>query len=922
MEVSSNARDDYEGLEDFKKRLVANGVDVGKFGCRCTAYGSTKTLEDLHTEVFALQESKVSTRGGKTTLHLEIVKVYLIAQVAGNSCCLIEHDQFDLHNGRQRSVMRALEKKMRPGESWRSAMHSSLESQVGLDRQSQDMYLCVDEDSYRCHEERSCSIEYPGLATDSKIHEIHVHCSPEGAAIPENQTGESSEGDDLLAALDKIGLPGGRDFVTRETVEGSFERLHVWCWKSREYERNSRLLEFSSFLQGYGVDVSKFGLGSSKTLFQFYVEVKEDKDCSLREAPGSPGRLQRVVDLLKIKVIAEVLKRKRVLSASEQVLDDGRTRKVNQLLVHKLRGDEEWHQAIIDIISFRLGLDPEVQEKCFKMDVDKEEYHEETAESKGYAGLESHYKIRTVTLNVIDPQHPALERIGLPRGNDFVTKEGEMGEKKGGKVNVWTWAPLSAEEKEQKAVMGTALEELNRALHDAEDMIMQTCSHPQAAELGIDRALTTALQKIRFCAERSANIDATLAEVDIQAMMSNNSEAGKKDDKEANEGIADFIAANFTRTRTIPDSSDVRDTVSRRQSMKTLSPAVGISVVDTPAMTYLREKEDDFDLDVFEVSNMANSKVIQIYGEVALVPVFKLCLSTSGDSARKFLEKVGSLYYRNSYHNAEHAVQVCHSAQWLLKSLGVHEQQTDIEQAAFLISCLCHDVKHFGRNNAFLVNSEHPLALVYNNAKVLENMHAATTFELLLGKDDGLNALAGVSREDRSDLRSQIIEYILATDMSEHFEVISKFRVKLESPDFSVETDADRRFAARMIIKSGDIGHSSLPWKLHVRWSGMVMQEFFEQGDQERELGLPISALCDRNAMADIGKSQKGFLEFVCMPLFEALTVFHETCIEKEEEEQEESRMKSIWTASLKQNVISWLEDKDTVEALRKTLTA
>merc|ERR1711939_554589 len=143
------------------------------------------------------------------------------------------------------------------------------------------------------------------------------------------------------------------------------------------------------------------------------------------------------------------------------------------------------------------------------------------------------------------------------------------------------------------------------------------------------------------------------------------------------------------------------------------------------------------------------------------------------------------------------------------------------------------------------MNTEHPLAILYNDYRVLENMHTATTFELLQGSSGEAGLLKDLSRSDKASIRSQIIEYILATDMSEHFEIISKFRVKRDSPDFdATQNESDRRFVARMCIKAGDIGHSGLPWALHEQWSKRVTLEFWSQGDEERSLQLPISALC------------------------------------------------------------------------------
>merc|ERR1740138_1575972 len=106
-------------------------------------------------------------------------------------------------------------------------------------------------------------------------------------------------------------------------------------------------------------------------------------------------------------------------------------------------------------------------------------------------------------------------------------------------------------------------------------------------------------------------------------------------------------------------------------------------------------------------------------------------MSCEREATRAFLKKVASLYYSNPYHNAMHAAQVCHSSGWLTRTLGISDYQSPIETSAFIIAAICHDVKHFGRNNAFCIASEHQLAVLYNDKCVLENMHTATTFELL-----------------------------------------------------------------------------------------------------------------------------------------------------------------------------------------------
>ena len=44
-----------------------------------------------------------------------------------------------------------------------------------------------------------------------------------------------------------------------------------------------------------------------------------------------------------------------------------------------------------------------------------------------------------------------------------------------------------------------------------------------------------------------------------------------------------------------------------------------------------------------------------------------------------------------------------------------------------------------------------------------------------------------------------------------------------------------------------DISHPGKPWQLHQQWTSRLIEEFFQQGDKEREKGLECSPLCDRN---------------------------------------------------------------------------
>ncbi|CAE8709123.1 unnamed protein product, partial [Polarella glacialis] len=130
------------------------------------------------------------------------------------------------------------------------------------------------------------------------------------------------------------------------------------------------------------------------------------------------------------------------------------------------------------------------------------------------------------------------------------------------------------------------------------------------------------------------------------------------------------------------------------------------------------------------------------------------------------------------------------------------------------IAALAHDVGHFGRNNAFCSNVSHELALIYNDRSILENMHAATCFQLM--KVRGCNILADSSRENRRQFREHVVGLILATDMTSHFEFLGKIRVRAAHEEFNPQEHAeDRRLVTHCCLKAADLGHAALPWEMH-----------------------------------------------------------------------------------------------------------
>merc|ERR1712038_1560207 len=70
------------------------------------------------------------------------------------------------------------------------------------------------------------------------------------------------------------------------------------------------------------------------------------------------------------------------------------------------------------------------------------------------------------------------------------------------------------------------------------------------------------------------------------------------------------------------------------------------------------------------------------------------------------------------------------------------------------------------------------------------------------------------------------------------------------------------------MVHCADLSNPTKPLECYKVWVGRIMEEFFQQGDKEREAGLDISPMCDRYN-ATVEKSQVGFIGYIVHPLWE-----------------------------------------------------
>eukprot|EP00613_Pedinella_sp_CCMP2098_P029154 CAMPEP_0171742346 /NCGR_PEP_ID=MMETSP0991-20121206/36161_1 /TAXON_ID=483369 /ORGANISM="non described non described, Strain CCMP2098" /LENGTH=489 /DNA_ID=CAMNT_0012340911 /DNA_START=299 /DNA_END=1769 /DNA_ORIENTATION=- len=278
---------------------------------------------------------------------------------------------------------------------------------------------------------------------------------------------------------------------------------------------------------------------------------------------------------------------------------------------------------------------------------------------------------------------------------------------------------------------------------------------------------------------------------------------------------------------------------------------------------------------------------------------------------RRWVDTIAGAYVgSNPYHSEAHAADVVQTANSYLDNTGVVELVSapalswKLSRFVLLVAAAAHDVKHPARMNPFLVDTKHPLTLPYAEKGVkgvLEAMHADHFLETLRlpGHDifdpdhfletlrlPGHDIFEYVAGEAQAQARQAVVELVLATDLSKQADILGTWNAKRKA-------DSDLRSSSSVSSSVGDaeaLAGGSVSggagvvegWDLNVADNGQdrilflklcIMEEFYQQGDDEQSRGLPVLPQCDRSKPMLV-KIQKGFLNFVVKPIFDSLSDF------------------------------------------------
>ncbi|XP_064626928.1 probable 3',5'-cyclic phosphodiesterase pde-5 isoform X4 [Lineus longissimus] len=238
------------------------------------------------------------------------------------------------------------------------------------------------------------------------------------------------------------------------------------------------------------------------------------------------------------------------------------------------------------------------------------------------------------------------------------------------------------------------------------------------------------------------------------------------------------------------------------------------------------------------------------------------------DSLMRFTLTVRKNYRNVPYHNWAHAFSVAHAMFTVIKT--TENTFTPLERLALFVACLCHDLDHRGKTNAFMVKSASPLAAIYSTS-TMEHHHFNQTVTIL--QHDGHNIFKHLSSDEYKQVLGDIRHCILATDLALFFGNRAKLREIVDKNEFHWEEDEHRRLIMELCMTASDLCAMFKPWQMQKDVVHIIMEEFWQQGDEEKRQGQAPIRMMDRDFAHELPESQVGFIVGICLPCYELLAL-------------------------------------------------
>jgi hypothetical protein len=236
-----------------------------------------------------------------------------------------------------------------------------------------------------------------------------------------------------------------------------------------------------------------------------------------------------------------------------------------------------------------------------------------------------------------------------------------------------------------------------------------------------------------------------------------------------------------------------------------------------------------------------------------------------------FLCTLKSVYNDVPYHNWTLA---CDCTQFIFSCIvrgRFRLYLQELELFAILLASISHCVDHKGLNNEFHRKARTGLGVLYAGGSIMEQHHAAVALNILEMPEN--DVLEGVETQaERRRFFEVFVNVILALDMDKHIQFLKDFEgISLE---FDKRNDKHRLLLAQILMKAGAIAYTVRPFEVSSQFAQCIVNEQFDQGDKEKEIGVEVTQGYDRGTAGHISLGQVSFHGLVAQPLMVALGNF------------------------------------------------
>eukprot|EP00920_Eleutheroschizon_duboscqi_P042087 GHVT01100807.1.p1 GENE.GHVT01100807.1~~GHVT01100807.1.p1 ORF type:complete len:1042 (-),score=104.53 GHVT01100807.1:715-3840(-) len=292
----------------------------------------------------------------------------------------------------------------------------------------------------------------------------------------------------------------------------------------------------------------------------------------------------------------------------------------------------------------------------------------------------------------------------------------------------------------------------------------------------------------------------------------------------------------------------------------------GVTASEETQLDQATRQIDDWNFDALHAADVCDAYLLPVVltkciAQYAVVKEYRLDF----EKLYCFVSAVQASFPQDAvFHNAAHTADVLQAMHFFFSRGRLSNCLTDLDiLLGFLAGLICH-YQHPGVKNAFLVRSRHAWALRYNDVAVIQN-HSVASACILMVKPE-TNFLGETLRPHWPGIRAWLASIILRQAPGTAAADVARLHAKT-STEFPSHLLEDRQLVLSTTLQAADVAFTYRPTPMYLRWKDKMMEEFYKQGEFEKELGLPLSPFCDRDSTMPGWKCQRAFFDVVVQPL-------------------------------------------------------